>query len=170
MRLPLQLELKAARDPAHTQARVLLLDSSGERHYDQYDRYLVIMRVTESGGPSLTPGQFAMEEMGRRAATSSSRRTDSLSPSPSPSPVPSPVPVAASASTATSTSVESLPFNLSDVSLATSLASIASSLLPPPPAIRQLPSLNAIHPEDSHHLTTEYPSPTKSTSGASANP
>jgi hypothetical protein len=26
-----------------------LLDSSGERHYDQYDRYLVMMRVTESG-------------------------------------------------------------------------------------------------------------------------
>ncbi|XP_046463328.1 uncharacterized protein LOC124209404 isoform X7 [Daphnia pulex] len=165
------IKLKAARDPAHTQARVLLLDSSGERHYDQYDRYLVMMRVTESGGPAVTHGRFAMEEMGRRAAASSSRRTDSLSPSPSPSPVPSPVPVAAPAATATSsTSVESLPFNLSAVSLATSLASIASSLLPPPPAIRQLPSLNAIHPEDSQHLTTEYPSPTKSTSGASTNP
>ncbi len=43
------IKLKAARDPAHTQARVLLLDASGERHYDQYDRYLVMMRVTESG-------------------------------------------------------------------------------------------------------------------------
>ena len=43
------IKLKAARDPAHMQARVLLLDASGERHYDQYDRYLVMMRVTESG-------------------------------------------------------------------------------------------------------------------------
>lgn len=46
------IKLKAARDPAHTQARVLLLDASGERHYDQYDRYLVMMRVTESGKSS----------------------------------------------------------------------------------------------------------------------
>ena len=43
------IKLKAARDPAHMQARVVLLDSSGERHYEQYDRYLVMMRVTESG-------------------------------------------------------------------------------------------------------------------------
>lgn len=43
------IKLKAARDPGHAEARVLLLDASGERNYDQYDRFLVMMRVTETG-------------------------------------------------------------------------------------------------------------------------
>ncbi|KAI9559687.1 hypothetical protein GHT06_013692 [Daphnia sinensis] len=150
------IKLKAARDPAHTQARVLLLDSSGERHYDQYDR-----------GPSLTHGRFALEEMGRRTAASSSRRTDSLSPSPSPSPVPSPVPVPTAVG---ASGTETLPFNLSAVSLATSLANIASNILPPPPAIRQLPQLNALHHDDSSAHLSDYPSPTKSSSGGGGNP
>ena len=71
--------MKAARDPQHSHARVLLLDASGERHYDQYDRYLVMMRVTESagGGPALTHGRLAQSE---------ASNVQQSSPSPSPSP------------------------------------------------------------------------------------
>lgn len=90
----------------------------------------------------MTHGRFAIEEFatggGRKvtstpSAASSSRRTDSLSPSPSPSPVPSPVNSVASAGGASIvTSADLLPLNL-NATLASSLASYASSLLPPPP-------------------------------------
>ncbi|XP_065569805.1 uncharacterized protein LOC136033109 isoform X2 [Artemia franciscana] len=48
------IRLKALRDQAHVTASLILLDSSGERNYDQYDKYLTTMRVAAGAKDSTT--------------------------------------------------------------------------------------------------------------------